>query len=275
VLPRARRALAGFRKDEPERSEDPLPIEVMAVAAERMLAQPDLISMLSGLALMLQYDLFARPSEMLQVRKEDVIEPRGGGYSGTAVIIAPAATRAVRQATSFDIMTKPYARRSAVLRRPAARPAKSGEFDDTVKAGLLVKVAGELLAALKKAASPHQEILDPLTLALYEAKMRETMDALGLTELHFTPHSARHGGASTAMEKRLLDAKGIMKRGRWLAPKSVRRYEKAGKLLRMVECAGPELIDNGAQLLTSNDSASLAYIAKKALSKVASARRTL
>ncbi len=82
VLPRARRALAGFKKDEPERSEDPLPIEVMAVGAERMLSQPDLISLLSGLALLLQFDLFARPSEMLQVRKEDVVQPRGAPTAG-------------------------------------------------------------------------------------------------------------------------------------------------------------------------------------------------
>ncbi len=165
--------------------------------------------------------------------------------------------------------------RGAVLKRPAARPAKSGEFDDTVKGGILVNCVLELLAALKNAARPGEAILDPLTLPLYEAKMRETMHNLGYADLHFTPHSASHGGASTAMELKKLDAKGIMKRGRWLAAKSVRRYEKSGKLLRMVEAAGTSTIDAGAKLLRATDATSLAYLAKRPVPKVVTGRKAI
>ena len=67
VLPRSRRAIKGFMKDEPDVSEDPMPIEVMAKIAEYLAAKPDLLSNLAAVAVAIQYDLFTRPTETLMI----------------------------------------------------------------------------------------------------------------------------------------------------------------------------------------------------------------
>jgi integrase len=276
TLPRSRRALQGFRRDEPNVSEDPMPLEIAAVVAEKLAMAPDLVSHLSALALIIQFDLFTRPSETLEIRAQDIVEAKGGDYKGIAVVIAPSTTAAVRQAACFASSAATVRRkRTAVFRRPAAKPAKSGEYDDTIKANLLFPWTGDLLKAMKAACAPQQHIFDPLTLALYESRIRDVMEQLGLEALHLTPHSARHGGASTSMEKGLLDAKGVQKRGRWLAPRSVRRYEKSGKLLRVVEACGPDVINNGSELVKSTGKSSLGFLLKLTVGKIRAARKSI
>ena len=115
--------------------------------------------------------------------------------------------------------------------------AKSGEFDDTVAAGLpglgLEWVAG-LLLALRAVTAPGKRIFMGLTLAAYERLVGTGAREAGLGALNITPHGARHGGASLTAYLKLLLLEGIKKRGRWKATASVRRYEKAAKLTRMV-----------------------------------------
>ena len=120
TLPRARRALAGFSREDPATSEDPAPIEAVAILAHHFLQQPSLVEQLAGLATVVSFDLFTRPTETLEIRKEDIFAPKGR-YKTTSVIIAP-------------MPTKDKTLRAALL--PVAKPAKSGQYDDTVIAGL-------------------------------------------------------------------------------------------------------------------------------------------
>ncbi len=50
---------------------------------------------------MIQFDLFTRPTETLEVRKEHIVTPRGGSYAGVAVVVAPSTTRAAAQSGTF------------------------------------------------------------------------------------------------------------------------------------------------------------------------------
>ncbi len=84
-----------------------------------------------------------------------------------------------------------------------------------------------------------------MTLAQYEKHLHKAVVTCGLTALH----SARHGGASTAAFKQLLSIKEVQKRGRWLAPKSVRRYEKSGKLTRQMALMPKAFVRSGEALL--------------------------
>ena len=212
-LPRCRRALAGFLKDEPPTSEDPCPVEAAAVLAEWLLSRKALLPKLAGLAFLTSFDLFTRPTETLEMKPEDVVTPGVGQYRSTAVVIAPSNT----------------GRTGAAPRRAA----KSGEFDDTVIAGLKgmkLEFVASILKELKRITPIGTTLFSPLTLAKYGSMIAKAVAGTGLTKLRITPHSARHGGASTASLLKILKVKELQRRGRWLAPKSVRRYEKSGKL---------------------------------------------
>ena len=261
VLPRCRRSLQGFRRDDPPVSEDPCPREAAALVTAALLKDGPLLSVLSGLAFGVQYDLFTRPSETLNILKEDVVAPRTGAYQGVAVIVAPGPVRAAAaEATARAGLRAPApSTPAAVRKRPAARPAKSGEFDDTVLAGLEglgFEFVPEVLLSLQRAALPGQPLFSPLTLSEYERHILKGAELAGLDPLRVTPHSARHGGASSAMHLELLDLKMIQKRGRWLAPRSVKRYEKSGKLLRQV-AAIRDKIPDGERLLQADSRNSL------------------
>lgn len=110
-----------------------------------------------------------------------------------------------------------------------ARPAKNGEYDDSVP------LDAEYLPVLATVALRWASSRDPYALLfsgtyseLKEDFNRATKDAQlpGAWNLY----SLRHGGPS---HNRLIGARSleqIAKRGRWLSMRSVRRYEKAGRV---------------------------------------------
>ena len=52
--------------------------------------------------------------------------------------------------------------------------------------------------------------------------------------LRLTPHLARHGGISTDVFEQDLDLPTAKKRGQWSSDTSVRRYEKHGRLIAVL-----------------------------------------
>ncbi len=106
-------------------------------------------------------------------------------------------------------------------------------------------------------------------MAKYGSLLKKAVEACGLSKLNITPHSARHGGASTATYFKLLKIKEIQRRGRWLAPKSVRRCEKSGKLTRQVALMEKADFRQGEQLLRGP----LKKLVSEALRSIAKLRR--
>lgn len=246
-LPTARRALKGFIRDEPPRSADPLPVEALALLADHLIEQDTLESVFSATAMIVSYDLFLRPSEMLYLRGSDIKAPRVNKYQ-VAVLVA---------------QLDPEARS-----REAPRPAKSGEFGDTIVAGLAalgLPFVPKALLALQLHEVRGAPLLDPLTLAQYENAFRKAARATGLSILRPTPHACRHGGASLAAFRGGLDAAGIQRRGRWVVAKSVRRYEKHGKLLRQIAKMDKTMVRRGAALLDGGSKSPLAMRLDRAL----------
>jgi hypothetical protein len=70
-----------------------------------------------------------------------------------------------------------------------------------------------------------------LTLPLYEKGFRDTATKLGCTAFGVTPHVLRHSGPSNDILNNNITIAGVMARGRWSLGKSVRRYQKSGRLL--------------------------------------------
>ena len=134
---------------------------------------------------------------------------------------------------------------------PATQPvhSKTNTFDDAVFLGNAAKgqgfVGGLLGALLQRAGSGL--LFGGLTLAQLEAIVNAACRRLELAA-PFTPHCLRHGGASRDALEKLEDLRGIQRRGRWKARESVRRYEKAGTLLRVRSKFAPAFLSRGLRL---------------------------
>ena len=78
----------------------------------------------------------------------------------------------------------------------------------------------------------HDDHLFPLTLNSYEKILRDVGRELALP-VDFVPHVLRHSGPANDLyfERRTMG--GVAKRGRWANIKSVQRYGKSGRLLRV------------------------------------------
>ena len=148
---------------------------------EWLLTRKTLKPKLAAVAFLCSYDLFTRPSEIVNAKAADVVVPAVGRYTSTSLVVAPSMSTG-----------KPTASR---------RPAKSGEFDDTVIAGLKgmhLEFVSDILKGLQKQTHSEDSLLWPLDLGSYERFILKASVALGLDGLHITPHSARHGGANAS-----------------------------------------------------------------------------
>lgn len=113
---------------------------------------------------------------------------------------------------------------------------------------------GRLLRVLKARTPPTAPIFSVLNLPAYEKAVAAAVVAPRLSPLKLTPHSARHGGASTARYLAALDMREIQRRGRWAAAGSVWRYDKIGRLTRQVSLTPAAVVIDGADLLKGSPS---------------------
>ena len=64
-------------------------------------------------------------------------------------------------------------------------------------------------------------------------EFKKTVRALGVPEA--VPYQARHSGPSIDLALRRRELASAKKRGRWRTDRSLRRYEKAGRLLSVAD----------------------------------------
>jgi hypothetical protein len=163
-------------------------------------------------ALVVAYDGYFRPGELLSCLVRNILVRRAAAISKMApvsVTVAPSGD------TAGDA--------------PLPR-TKAGSYDDTfifgdgpsIASGRTVAAAA--LIAIRKSRVGTQSVC-ALTLHRWEAIMHEASAALGFTALRLTPHTCRHGGASSDVAGRHRFLEFIQRRGRWLDVASVRRYE--------------------------------------------------
>ena len=236
TLPRSRRVLAGFLKDTPEASKDPVPEEALAVMADNLLRRHAttkggcLPAVLSVAAMALQLDLGGRPTETIELTKANVIEPQGKRFPCHGV-------------------------RFHGLDLGDARPNKSQLYDDTV----LSRVEGDrsfyskILPTLKSAARPGEKLLAPLTHPMYIACLQQAEEVSGLTALRTTPHSLRHTFATMALQRRELSLTALMVKLRVKQLNTVRVYGKPGVMQRRLQAMGNAKRKAGETLLKDSD----------------------
>ena len=109
---------------------------------------------------------------------------------------------------------------------------KARSHDDTVLVAdhfqaALVPVLAEMLRV--RSAEKH---LFLLTLNAYGKPYREYGTGMGFTT-DFVPHSLRHCGSANDLYHHRRDMAALAKRGRWANIKSVQRYGKSGRLVKV------------------------------------------
>ncbi|CAK0792469.1 unnamed protein product, partial [Prorocentrum cordatum] len=207
VVPRAKRALQGWRKEEPEVARDPCPWVALALTVKQLVKQ----------GVLLQDGCFL-PSEVLNIRQAGVADVSARGP--LAVRVAPALPR------SPDEQGRP------------SPPAKTAKYYDAVLTHDKVPMAAgqrylrKLMETLLADSETSTAKLFPtLKLAKFERLFSKTAANASLAELRLTPHRPRRGGPSEDVLGRYRSFAEVQERGRWEAKASVTDYAKGGRVL--------------------------------------------
>ena len=182
----------------------------------------------AAVAALLQYDLYARPSEILCLKGRDLVPPVPSLNSHWGVMFGN---------SEF------------------AEQTKTGAFDDVVLADTPHRPwANKLLQHVSKGTLHRDVPLFSLTLAQYETVFRVFSERYRLAAGIFTPHVLRHSGPSYDAIHGLRSLDQIQARGRWTCAVSVARYKKPGRLLmqasKLPKVFKPRNRENFSSLLT-------------------------
>lgn len=216
-LPVSRQCLRGWERVRPTQSYPPLTWELTVLLASSLLR--------SGyhgpaISLLLAFDCYLRVTELLSLRRCDIVMPSdarmGRAATGMAVVL-PRAKTGLNQ--------------SVPLQDP--------------------NVAAVLCAWIRSAPAhtPSHALVFPFSPALLRRLMRAACLSHDLTT-PYTPHSLRHGGA-TADFLRTNSVEHVQFRGRWRSMESTRRYVQASRALLAAQQVPQHLSDLGAMLSDS------------------------
>jgi hypothetical protein len=195
-LPRALRALKGWRKATPRRSRLPYPWQVWCAMAVEAL-RDGFVRLAFGL--LLAVEAYLRPSELLGVKCGDFIAPAHGGVAAWVLLLHPS---------------------------ERGERSKVGSQDDTIPLdSSRFRALTPMVEALSR--RPAEESLIGLDYSQFLELFNKWARRL---HLGVQPYSARHSGASIdrAVNERPLDL--VRKRGRWKQMSSVVRYDKTGRV---------------------------------------------
>ena len=205
----SRQALRGWRKIEPIGMRLPVPFLVVMMLVNHFVRQE---RREAALLAWLQTETYCRPSELFRLRPRDVIRALPGAGSGhrfTSLVLHPMET---------------------------GLPSKTQEFDETVLLDL--RRHRPLATALEKYAERRKDegFLFIMSPGEFFAELAAAAEMLGIQKLGpLNPYRFRHTGAShdfATKERSLLE---IQRRGRWRGKKSMRRYEKGGRLTELLQ----------------------------------------
>ena len=200
-LPLAAVALKGFANLCPGGTREPATWEATVLIAAALVEMPSYQALLAGVGVLLQFDTYARPSELLSLQVSWTVP-------GLNLVTFYPATQAAR--------------------------SKTGQQGDSVVIGVrpqrrwLRKVFQALVAQ-----APRDGTLLQIDLASYENFFHAGATRAGLAHLRLVPHCLRHGGASVDDLNKVPEGD-IQTRGRWKARGSLLRYKKHGRYLRQV-----------------------------------------
>lgn len=202
LLPLARAALSAWRAARPGTTRVGVPPQVIFHFARYCVKHSEIHA---AVAALLQFDLYARPSEILDISGVDLVRPVKS-LSDTWGIILGNADR--------------------------ERRTKTGATDDIILADSPHRLwCGRLLQHVARGCLNIDVPVFSLTLAKYEDLFRHFSSLFKLPAGTFTPHTIRHSGPSFDAIHKFRTLTEIQQRGRWASPSSVQRYKKPGRLL--------------------------------------------
>ncbi|CAK0910262.1 unnamed protein product, partial [Prorocentrum cordatum] len=195
-LPRPLRALKGRCKASPSHSRRPLTIGMRAAICVEMARMGYLLAAAPSLVMV---ECYLRPGEMLGLTPRSFLPPAPGGVASWALLLFP---------------------QEGNLR------SKTGESDDSIP---LDSCRFVWMDSVYRAVSRRRgsDRLLGWTYREYVSVFRRACARLGWAVV---PCQGRRTGASADRAEGLRTQEQVVKRGRWQALKSVRRYEKAGRV---------------------------------------------
>ena len=207
-VPRTVRALKGWQKASPSCSRRPQAWPVWAAIAVEMCRQGYLVE---AVMTMIMMDAYLRPSEMLSLMPASLLPPAPTGVGSWVLLLFPQEFR---------------------------ERSKVGASDDTIPLdSRRLRWLAPVLQELARRRPAHQRLLAH-SYAAYLSLFRRTTQRLGV---QVVPYQARHSGASCDRAENVRSLEATQKRGRWASQKSVKRYEKAGRVNMSWQELSPEL----------------------------------
>ena len=202
LMPLSRAALTAWKGSHIAKSRVGVPPEVVYKFSQFCIEQGNFDCAMASL---LQFDLYARPSEVLSLKGRDIIPPVCGLQSKWGVLFGNAE----------------FGERS-----------KAGTVDDAIFADTTSRVwCNQLLKHIGRFLV-HQDVpIFQCSLNQFEELCRQFSKQFKLPSGVFTPHVIRHSGPSVDVIHGQRSLEEVQARGRWAAPASVRRYRKPGRLL--------------------------------------------
>ena len=205
----ARQALRGWRRLRPASSRLPLPVEVVSMLSNQLQLMGHWEA---ALVTLLSCHCYFRPSEPFRLRVQDAVAPVAGSarYSTWCLTL---------HASELGVSSKTH------------------EYDESVIVDTLrLPHLGHGLERLKRGKTPDQ-LLFTLTQDQMAKQFRAAVDQLNLRaylgEIHV--YQLRHSGASSDFLEKIHTLAEVQRRGRWRTAKSVRRYEKGGRVAQQFQ----------------------------------------
>lgn len=198
-LPRAQRAVRGWRKLVPPVTRVPMPWLGLMAVVSRIIPE----NWTAAIALMLAFDCYLRPFELETLKASQI-------------------------AIAFDPTSLKH--QAGLILSPLSgdRPGKTGQWEEAVMIDL--DVLRPALAYLKHSVSPNGRLW-PFATGVLGGLLRRCSNELGLGEVNASLYSLRHGGASRDLLEKKRSLNDIKVRGRWQSDSSLRRYSKETKLV--------------------------------------------
>ena len=196
-VPRAWRALKGWRKLTPGRSRAAHSLPVWCGVACRLIAKGFLRM---AIFLLLSLCSYARPSAMAQLLKAGAVKPVMGITAHWALLLNP---------------------------QEHGVPSKTGDFDVSIMldSPFVLTWINPVMEAITKG-NPEDGLWD-FTYPQYTKEFGLVVKELGM---HLVPYQTRHSGPSIDRSRKWRSQAEVQKRGGWKAFKSVMRYEKHARL---------------------------------------------
>ena len=203
LMTQAKAALKGWTSRFPTHSRAAVDLQVWNVIAWQCWKFGET---LTAAAILIQGDLYLRPSEVLGFTRQMVVRPLASRAKCWGVVLAP---------------------------QELAVPTKTGTFDDCVLLDTCSReyLNGVLKKLYSKTKAPGDFLFPGLSLSQYNKNIAAACSELQLQKLRLTAHGLRRAGPSTDSFHKVRTAPLIQQRGRWQSLSSVARYQKPGRVL--------------------------------------------